>query len=114
VAKRKERVAPPPKAGGWDFRFATSDAVKGWDQVCAAAANNARTAWDRITTDPRQRDQRQHPLRGSLGRRTVGGKELDQWQYEVTGGGRLWYCVDDAARTVWMTDASTGHPKATE
>ncbi len=114
MAKRKERVAPPPRAGGWDFRFATSDAVKGWDQVGSAAANNARTAWERITTDPRQRDQRQHPLRGSFGRRTVNGKEMEQWQYEVTGGGRIWYCIDDATRTVWMTDASAGHPKATE
>jgi hypothetical protein len=114
MAKRKDRVAPPPKAGGWDFRFANNDAGKGWEQICAAAANNARTAWERITTDPRQRDQRQHRLRGALGSRSVGGKELDQWQYEVTGGGRIWYCIDDAARTVWMTDASVGHPKATE
>jgi hypothetical protein len=39
---------------------------------------------------------------------------MEQWQYEVTGGGRLWYCIDDADRTVWLTDAMAGHPKATE
>jgi hypothetical protein len=114
VPKRKERVAPPPKAGGWDFRFATSDAVKGWEQVCSAAPANARTAWDRITSDPRRRDARQHPLKGSLGTRLVNGVELEQWQYEVTAGGRIWYCVDDEESTVWMTDASIGHPKGTE
>jgi len=39
---------------------------------------------------------------------------LEQWQYEVTGGGRIWYLVDDATRTVWLTYAGTGHPKATD
>jgi hypothetical protein len=114
VAKRKGRVAPPPVPGAWDFRFATNDAVKGWEQVCLAAPANARKAWDRITTDPWQRDQRQHPLKGSLGTREINGAEMEQWQYEVTGGGRIWYCIDDGHRTIWMTDCSVGHPKATD
>lgn len=112
--KRRERVAPPPAPRGWDFRYATNDAARGWEQVCSAAASNARTAWERITDDPRRRDSRQHPLKGSLGARPVNGIELEQWQYEVTGGGRLWYCIDDDSRTVWLTAASVGHPKATE
>jgi len=114
MAKRKERVAPPPASGAWEFRFATNDAVKGWDQVCAAASANARRAWDRITTDPRERDDRQHPLKGSLGTRSVDGVDLEQWQFEVTSAGRIWYCIDDARRTVWMTDCSVGHPRATD
>lgn len=114
MPKRRERVAPPPTADGWDLRYATSDAVAGWEKVCAAAAANARVAWERITTDPRQRTERQHPLKGSLGTRLVNGETLAQWQYEVTGGGRLWYCIDDERKVVWLTDAATGHPKATE
>jgi len=39
---------------------------------------------------------------------------MEQWQYEVTGAGRLWYCIDDEQRTVWLIDATVGHPKATE
>jgi hypothetical protein len=39
---------------------------------------------------------------------------MEQWQYEVTSAGRLWYCIDDKRRTVWLTDAMPGHPKATE
>jgi len=39
---------------------------------------------------------------------------MEQWQYEVTAAGRLWYCIDDEQRTVWLTDAHVGHPKATE
>ena len=47
----------------------------------------------RITANPRQRTERQHPLKGNLGTRCVNGEMLEQWQYEVTGGGRLWYCM---------------------
>ena len=114
MANRKVRVAPPPATGGWDFRFATNDAVKGSEQICSAAASNARTAWEQITSDPLHMDTRQHRLRGSLGDRAVNGVEMEQWQYEVTAGGRVWYFIDDDRRTVWMTDASVDHPKATE
>ncbi|MEA2503722.1 MAG: hypothetical protein QOG36_765 [Actinomycetota bacterium] len=114
MPKRKERVAPPPASGGWDFRYATSDAVSGWEAVCSAAPGNARIAWERITADPRSRTERQHLLKGSLGTRSVNGELLEQWQYEVTGGGRLWYCIDDKRHLVWLTDATVGHPKATE
>jgi len=46
--------------------------------------------------------------------REVGGKTLEQWQYEVTGGGRIWYCIDDDRHTVWLTLASVGHPAQTD
>ena len=82
--------------------------------MCAAAPANARAAWERIAADLRQRSERQHPLRGNLGTRLVNDETLEQWQYEVTGGGRPWYCIDDQRRTVWLTDAMPGHPKATE
>ncbi|MDP9404037.1 MAG: hypothetical protein M3P85_12105 [Actinomycetota bacterium] len=114
MPKRRERVAPPPPKGGWDFHYATSGAMHGWDKVCAAAPANARVALERITADPRDRSERQHRIRGSLGSRVVNGVAMEQWQYEVTGAGRLWYCVDDEHRTVWLADAAVGHPKATE
>lgn len=82
--------------------------------MSAAAAANARVAWERITADPRDQSERLHPLKGSLGARIVNGLAMEQWQYEVTSAGRLWYCIDDDNRTVWLTDASVGYPKATE
>jgi hypothetical protein len=39
---------------------------------------------------------------------------MPQWQIEVTGAGRIWYLVDDDRKTVWIVEARTGHPKATE
>jgi hypothetical protein len=77
MGKRWERVAPPPRPGGWDFRYVDSSAAVGWGKVCAAAPANARTAWERITADPRQRDVRQHPLRGDLGTRMLNGMGTD-------------------------------------
>jgi hypothetical protein len=59
-------------------------------------------------------DSRHHRLRYDLATRKLGALELEQWQIEVTGGGRIWYLVDDDAQTVWIAWAGTGHPKATE
>ncbi|HEX9536631.1 MAG TPA: hypothetical protein VGA04_00470 [Streptosporangiaceae bacterium] len=53
-------------------------------------------------------------LRGSLSTRTFDGRDLEQWQIEVTGGARIWYLVDDDKHTVWVVHAAAGHPKATE
>ena len=76
MSERRERVAPPPAKSGWDFRYGTSDAVKGWERVCAAAPGNARAAWEKITADPRERANRQHPLKGGLGSDMTWGSKL--------------------------------------
>lgn len=57
---------------------------------------------------------RRHRLKHALAWGTHDGKRLEQWQYEVTGGGRIWYLVDPDRRIVWLTYAGTGHPKATD
>jgi hypothetical protein len=44
----------------------------------------------------------------------VKGQTLAQWQFEITGAGRVWYAPDDDRKTVWIIVASTGHPKQTE
>jgi hypothetical protein len=45
--------------------------------------------------------------------RKIGGQELEQWQVEVTGGGRIWYCLDEENHKVWIVLAGTGHPRLT-
>ncbi|MFE1574660.1 hypothetical protein [Streptomyces fradiae] len=42
------------------------------------------------------------------------GQTCEQWQIEVTGGGRVWYLLDTARGTCWITFAGTGHPRATD
>jgi hypothetical protein len=115
-AKRGDRVTPPPLPGGWEARFLTSEAVKGWEALCQTARSNTWEAWIVLTERPTmpENTRRQHLLKGKFARREVHGRPLDQWQYEVTGGGRIWYCPDPDRRIVWLTLATTGHPKATE
>jgi hypothetical protein len=65
---------------------------------------------------PRDRSNpgRQAQLRLDLAMRTIGGREFEQWQYEVTGGGRIWYCPDPERMVVLVTYAGVGHPRATD
>ncbi|WP_327106645.1 hypothetical protein [Nonomuraea glycinis] len=96
------------------MRFADRRAAEGWGNLLAQAPENLDRAWVAITSDPRHVDSRQHPLRGALGEVKIGGESLEQWQYEATSGGRLWYTIDEDRRTLWITRAGTGHPKVTD
>jgi hypothetical protein len=114
---RRQQPAPRPRAPGeWLIVLATNAAAKSWEELCRQAPGNVAKMWDALTADPRQADNpnRQHRLKGGLSAGVIGGRTLDQWQYEVTGGGRVRYCIDDADRSVWIVDAGTGHPKDTE
>lgn len=114
--KRGDRAAPPAISHEWEIRFAAADAASGWELLCKQAPGNTREAWERLRRNPRpdQQNRRQHPLKDDLARRVYRGRELDQWQYEVTGAGRIWYLLDAETHTVWLTLASPGHPKSTE
>ncbi|QDQ98713.1 hypothetical protein FO059_16970 [Tomitella fengzijianii] len=115
--KRGDRVAPPADpAGGWDLRFATAEAARGWEALCRQAPGNTLTAWNTLrdrATAPTP-TPRHHQLKGSLATATHRGTVMEQWQYEVTGGGRIWYLVDIERSTLWVKAATTGHPKSTE
>ncbi len=58
--------------------------------------------------------RRIHRLRGALATKQIGGKDLDQWQLEVSSAGRIWYCPDNDASVVWVTRVSLKHPSETE
>jgi hypothetical protein len=85
-----------------------------WQQLCTQHLNAATRAWDWLSDKPRERSDRNHPLRGDLGRGQVGGELLERWQHEVTGAARIWFLIDDERKTVWFEMVSIGHPKATE
>lgn len=113
-SKRKDRVAPPAGPGQWELRFGTSAAVKGWENLCAQAPGPTSEAFDHLRTNPRAKSSRQAQLKGDLATRKVQDRTLEQWQYEVTGGGRIWYVVDDDVHTLWITEAGVGHPSRTD
>lgn len=114
--RRGGRAAPPPRPGGYELRFATNDAAKGWEELCRQAPANTRTAFEAIesTPCPAPATPRHHQLKGTLATGAHGGRVLPQWQYEVTGGGRIWYLVDHDTRICWIKVAGTGHPKITD
>lgn len=114
--KRGDRAAPPPRPGEYELRFANSESAKGWEALCGQAPANTRAAYEaiRATPCPGPQSPRHHRLKHALAWGTHNGTTLEQWQYEVTGGGRIWYLVNDDTRTVWLTYAGTGHPKATD
>ena len=54
------------------------------------------------------------PKRGDLASHRHNGRDLEQWEYEVTSGGRVRYIIDDEQQTVWLIYASPRHPKDTD
>lgn len=114
--KRNDRAAPPPHPGEWILRFDTTSAAHGWEQLCKQAPGNTRRAWDTLSTTPRPNPphERHHRLKAGFASAVHGGVVMEQWQYEVTGAGRIWYLIDDDARTLWLTHAAPGHPRATD
>jgi len=115
-AKRGDRAAPPARPGQYAIRFATNDAAKGWEELCRQAPGNTRSAFEAIESDPSPSPptSRHHQLKGQLATDGYGGRQLEQWQYEVTGAGRIWYLIDRDARTCWIREAGTGHPRKTD
>ena len=114
--KRGARVAPPPRDGEWALFFHDAEAADGWEELCKQARGATRVAWEALTRAPRDRSTpaRQAQLRLDLATRTIGGRRFEQWQYEVTGAGRIWYCPDPEKMSVFVTYAGVGHPRATD
>ena len=114
--KRGDRVAPPAGSAEWELRFATTEAAKGWDALCQQSAANTAATWHELRARPDRLapTSRHHQLKGRLASAAHRGIDMEQWQYEVTGAGRIWYLVDITNRTLWLRHAGPGHPKDTE
>jgi hypothetical protein len=110
--KRGDRVPPPSTEVEWDLRYATKEALA-FPEMEKQFPGNCGEAKSRLKVAPTTRTDVQKKLRGSLGTRIIAGVEMDQWQYDIASGARLWYCVDPDKRVVWLTLAAMGHPKAT-
>lgn len=114
--KKGDRVPRPPVGDDWDIVFANNPATKGWVELCAKATANCAKLHDLLRTDPRNRDapHRHHRLKGELSVVNIKGRQVEQWQHEVTGASRVWFGIDDANRTIYVTLAEVGHPKKTD
>lgn len=116
TTKRRQRVALPAGQGQWEVKCGTTEAGRGWDDLCQQAPGNTRWAWEQMSNSPNPDPPtpRHHRLRGRYEVGLHEGRRLPLWQIEVTGGGRVWYLVDVEYRTAWIVHAGTGRPKVTE
>lgn len=115
MPKRGDRAAPPARADEFELVFADNAAAKGWEQLARQYPGPLRDAWERLRADPRTGapPNRMHRLKADFKERTVGGNRFEQWRYEITGGGRIWYCIDAAGRRLLLTYVGSGHPART-
>lgn len=113
--KKGDRVSVPP-LDGWNVVYGTTEAVRGWEELCRAALGNIHRCLEALRTKPDSRDDwdRQHQLKGGLATREWKGSMLAQWEYEVTSGGRVRYLISPETRTVIVVYAAPRHPKDTE
>lgn len=118
---QQQPVTPCPSATTpnlvWTLRPATQGALKEWEAAKASEPDLIAAEEERLRNRPLDRSanpRRTGQLRGSLSHRVIGEKKLPQWQQEITGAGRVWYCPDKDERIVWVTKVSLSHPKATE
>lgn len=110
--KRGDHVPPPPAVNEWDIRYATKESLA-FTELENQFPGNTAEAKQRLKHSPTIRSDVQKKLRGSLGSRMIGGTQMEQWQYDISSGARLWYCIDPENHIVWLTLAATGHPRAT-
>lgn len=96
---------------------------KDWEQCASMFANAAAKAWEALAQHPTERSDRQHRLKGDLEWGSFEGRQLPRWQYEFSGGGRIWYLVEpgsagakgpQAPGRVLVEKIHFGHPKRTE
>jgi hypothetical protein len=113
MTSRGDELHPPSE---WKLIAYDRRAAIGWRDLAVQAPENLRRAWLALTSDPRSSADlsRQHRLKRDLKQVKVGGTEMEQWQFEVTGGGRIWYAIDDENKTLWITHAGPGHPRRTD
>lgn len=114
------RPKPVPQrttdAADWVVRPASRAALRQWEAAIAAEPALMAGVRDRLRTRPMDRSDnpnRTHLLKPPLHVGRIGDAKLPQWQHEITAAGRVWYCIDTSARTVWVTRVSLEHPRET-
>jgi hypothetical protein len=129
---RAERIARPTRTDEWEVVAADKGVADDWDRWAKQEPNALAAAYDQLASNPMQFSSRQKRLEGkTYGTSTYEGKTYARWQYEATGGGRIFYFVDDPTdggrkkpqrqsrdpkprRRVIIEAVHPGHPKETE
>ena len=100
------------KSTEFEIVSASRQAELGWRDLRATQRNVLADAWDYLTTTPTHPTPTAHPLRGTLAIVRHQGIDHERWQYELSGGARIWYFVVD--QTVYLEHVHTRHPNETK
>ena len=101
----------------WAVRIVSASVEKQWNSAIEAEPELIQRERERLKTRPLDRSRnpsRTHKLKGGLAQRRVGNQVLEQWQNEITGAARIWYCPDKKNRIIYVTYVSLSRPKGTE
>ena len=116
-SRRSRGNEPPSDRAQWALRAASAAAAKEWERAKAAEPELLRAVAERLRERPLDRSDnpnRTHRLKPPLDAKRIGDRKLAQWQYELSGAGRIHYCPDVKARVVWITMVTLTHPRETE
>lgn len=100
----------------WIVRTASRKAERQWDEAKAEEPVLLAAELQRLKLRPTDRSanpDRTHQLEGPFRTATVNRGKLPQWQHEITSDGRVWYAIDKANRTIYVTRVTLTHPEET-
>jgi mRNA-degrading endonuclease RelE of RelBE toxin-antitoxin system len=106
------RASRPRKKTEYEIRFATRQAEKSWQDLLGTQRNAIVDAWDFLTKTPMAESLTNHRMKAELATVVREGKAFDRWQYELSGGARIWFYVDELV--VHLVDVHTRHPNQTK
>lgn len=116
-----KKPAPPERSGAasrpWTIKPASARAQKEWDEASTAEPELMTALRERVRLRPLDRSDnpnRTHRLKPPLAEMRVRDRRLTQWQHEISGSGRVFYCPDRTRQVVWVTRVDLGRPKETE
>ncbi len=101
-----ERLFPGPFP--YEVRCKNTSVNSDWEVMCSQIPNNARRCFDHMATDPQSKPTNANRVTA------LAGAYEGLYEYEVSGGGRVFYQVNVVEHQVIIVLASMGHPKGTE
>lgn len=102
---------PPDLVFTYRVRAKNKSVYAEWDKLAVSHKGNLVACFDHLATCPTDATldpDRCHQLKPA---RRLG--YIEYWQYEVGGGARVWYLVDEDTKTVCIHAVLTSHPSRT-
>ena len=117
-------ITRPNRPRTWSVVARSKKVAAQWNEFANQASGECQRVYDQLSIDPLFDDgDRQQRLVGEIGRVTFNNREYVRRQIDVTGGGRIWYFVEEVPfgsgqksrlGKVFIDTVAFGHPKVSE